>query len=254
MEELLYTVSECALERAQHAVDALSQFLLSLVVAFVEPVKVGALPAAVRAHGGCVARAPHCELRLLEPAGFEGRLQIHRRARGQSHLGLSAVGVAVLGLAVAPPLQAAEVQLRVRVLHAMVGRLEVLQDVLTCQAQLPLRVGIEHAAVDVGRVVGDAIFGRVLAVRLRLWLRVRQRGLRCWLGVVRGGDFLAACQSSPSRTVGAVPSGTYHGRDGELAFHGGQLIGRIVLCMQRSEKAIRRSGRWTGCIYVYDIL
>lgn len=166
MEELLYTVSGSGVGLAEHAGNALSQFLFSLVVAFVEPVKVSALPAAVRPHGRCIARTPHCELRLLESAGLEGRLQVHRRARGQSDLGLRSLGVAVLGPAVSSPLQAAKVQLRVRVLHAMVGRLEVLQDVLTCQAQLPLGVGIEHAAADVGRVVGDAIFGRVLAVRL----------------------------------------------------------------------------------------
>jgi hypothetical protein len=130
--------------------NALSKIGFSLVVPFVEPVKVSPLSAAVRAHRWCIARASQCEFGLLQSTRFECRLQVHRRARWQAHLRFRSVGIAVLGPVLPSSLHAAKVQLRVSVFHAMIGRLEVLQDELTCYTQFPLCLGVEDAAVNVG--------------------------------------------------------------------------------------------------------
>lgn len=153
--------------------DVLPEVGLALVVAVVQPRKVGPLPlpAAVRPRR-CIHRPPQCELRLLQAPRLERRLQIHGRACGHAHLGLRPVGVAVARPALSPArgLHAAKVELGVGVLHAMVGRLEVLQDELACRAQVLLGAGVEDAALDKGREVGDAVLGRVSAVRVRVRL------------------------------------------------------------------------------------
>jgi hypothetical protein len=166
VEELLREVSKVGRKYAGRWMDALPELVLPLIAAFIEPCKVGALPAAVRAHWHGVAWVSQREFRLLQASRLQRRLQINGRTRGQAYFGLASVGVAVLCPALLRPRHGTKVQLWVDVLHAMVGRLEVLEDGATCQAQLLLGVGVEDAAVDVGRVVGDAVFRRVSAVRL----------------------------------------------------------------------------------------
>jgi hypothetical protein len=148
--------------------NGLSEFIFPLVASFIEPGKVGALPAAVRSDWQGVARSSQREFRLLQAPRLERRLEVDGCACGQAYFGLGAVGVAVLEPVLHMALHGMKVQLRVDVLHAMVGRLEVLENESTCQTQLLLGVGVEDTAVDEGRVVGDAILGRVSAVRVRL--------------------------------------------------------------------------------------
>lgn len=50
----------------------------------------------------------------------------------------------------------------------MVGRLEVLEYELACLPELLLGLRVEQTAVDVRREVGNAILGRVSAVRVRV--------------------------------------------------------------------------------------
>jgi hypothetical protein len=115
-------------------VNILSKIGLPLVIAVVKPCKVGALSAAVGPRGEWIARVPQGEFSLLQSSRLECRLQVHGGAGWQAYFGVGTVGVAVLGPVLSPPLHATKVQLGVDVFHAMVGRLEVAEDVLACCA------------------------------------------------------------------------------------------------------------------------
>lgn len=86
VEELLSTVSDGGITRAGPAV--LSQICLPLLVAVVEPAKVGTFTAAVGT-GGCIAGLlAEGEFGLLEASCFKRRLEVDGGAGGQAHFGL----------------------------------------------------------------------------------------------------------------------------------------------------------------------
>jgi len=114
--------------------DVLPEILLPLFIPVVEPREIiSALPTAIRSHWRVVAISQG-ELRLLQSPRLQRSLQVDGGASWQAHLGLRPIGIAVPCPLLPSPLRAAKVQFGVCVLHAMVGRLEVLQDELACLA------------------------------------------------------------------------------------------------------------------------
>lgn len=83
-------------------------------------------------------------------------MQVWGCPRRHSHLHLAG-----LWFAPGPSLHGTKVQLWVRVHHALVGGLEVVQDGATCQAKLLVGLGIEKTAADEGRGVAYAGLGGV---------------------------------------------------------------------------------------------
>jgi hypothetical protein len=117
--------------------------------------------------GPRILAGPQRELRLLQPPRLECRLQVHGRTSGHADLGLRSVGVAVPQQALLPSLLwAGKVQLRARVFHAMIRRLEVLQYEYACLAELLLCFWVKDTAAHKWRDVDDAVFGQVSAVRV----------------------------------------------------------------------------------------